>query len=320
MKLSICMPTYNRAGHLQNLLGVIFSQLEKYALLDVVEVLVSDNDSPDNTSEIVQKYLPLGLRYSKNPTNIGPDANFLKLFEMATGDYIWLPGDDDSINADTLAYIIKLIDTEQFDYLYLRSTGAQPTPQRGAVVVTARQLLMSTSIYTTFMTSQVIRASLIKAEISEARKFLGGFMAYYSIFLKTLYRSSKCLISDCQEVYAGSAANTGGYRFYKVWSVSVTEVLLESPFGADQALVSRFKTDMLLYLLLPITFQVRTSSDGFRFDSEDPSSALATYYNDPISKALWSFYLKGNLLLLKLVNIGLRTTIKARRLFNRQVI
>ena len=320
MKLSICMPTFNRSAHLKSLLEVIFTQLKKYELLNAVEVLVSDNDSVDDTATVVQEFLPLGLKYRKNDTNIGPDANFLKLFEQAKGDYIWLPGDDDSINADTLPYIIKLIDTERFDYLYLRSTGAPPTAQRDADVVTAKQLLMSTSIYTTFMTSQVIRADLIKCQINEARKFLGGFMAYYSIFLKALYNSRKCLISQCQEVYAGSAANTGGYRFYKVWSVSVTEVLLESPFGTDKEVVDRFKTDMLLYLLLPITYQVRTTNKGFRFDSEDPTSALETHYNDSFARSLWSYYLKGNLQMLKVLNLALRAVIKARRLMNKQVI
>ena len=51
--LSICIPTYNRAHYLKECLGSIVAQFDDRDVRDNVEVVVSDNASPDNTRELV---------------------------------------------------------------------------------------------------------------------------------------------------------------------------------------------------------------------------------------------------------------------------
>jgi glycosyltransferase involved in cell wall biosynthesis len=292
MKLSICIPSYNRAKHLDGLLAFVFAQLERHDLAHDVEILVSDNASPDNTQDVVGKYLARGLIYRRNESNIGPDANFLQLFEIAHGNYIWLPGDDDLFNEDTIPYVIGMIDLHRFDYLFLRASGKNAWKERGAVTVTPEQMLWKTTIFTSFMTSQVIRAALVKTRVAAARQYLGGFMAYYSIFLDALHASQVCLISEAREIFPANTENTGGYRFYQVWAVSAIKVLLESPFAQRRKLVRRFMWDMLLYLLLPISFRLRNQHQGFRFESENPEVAMRTYYSDPEFRRIWSPYFR----------------------------
>jgi hypothetical protein len=185
--------------------------------------------------------------------------------------------------------------------------------------VSPRELLWSTSIYTTFMTSQVIRASLVKSEVPRARQYLGGFMAYYSIFLNALGNSKKCLISDCQEVYPESAENTGGYKFYKVWGVSVIDVLKASPFGNDKSLVSKFRLDMLLFLLLPITYDIRSKSGGFKFVDESPAQSLSVHYDTGVSRWLWSAYLDSSKPSLQALHAFVRVAAKLRRMKYSQI-
>ena len=96
MQLSICVPTYNRAGFLYELLQSIVLNPPGHS----VEVCISDNCSTDATEEVVrrcQKSANIPIRYHRNSENRGPDYNYLKAVELAHGDYCWLMGSDDQL-------------------------------------------------------------------------------------------------------------------------------------------------------------------------------------------------------------------------------
>ena len=94
--LTIAIPTYNRAACLKDLLSALADQLKDEPR---VELIISDNASPDETPSVVQDFVARGLqvRYIRNAQNIGPDANFLQCFEAARGKYVWVFSDDDLI-------------------------------------------------------------------------------------------------------------------------------------------------------------------------------------------------------------------------------
>lgn len=293
-KLSICIPTYNRAQFLDELLEKIITQINVEDIFDAVEILVSDNNSIDETYLIAEKYKH-NIRYFKNLENIGPDANFLKLFEKAQGDYIWLPGDDDLIRSDTIRFLLKSIEKHDFDYLYLKTKGPSKKEwtERGCFSLDKIEFIKRINIYTTFMTSQVIRASLIKPKISKAKDYLGGFMAYYWLFLEALFSSKKCMISEEKEVFPGAASNTGGYKFYNVWSVSVFDVFLASSFSKERGIFSKMKFRMFFSLLLPITFRLKIAAGKSNFKDENPLESLNKYFGSFFYSRLINFYIKN---------------------------
>ena len=89
--LSICIPTYNRADYLDTCIKSIMHYTK-----DDIEILIQDNDSPDNTGEIVEKYnKDKRISYIKNPTNIGVVKNIWTLIGRAQGQYIVFLTDDD---------------------------------------------------------------------------------------------------------------------------------------------------------------------------------------------------------------------------------
>jgi glycosyltransferase involved in cell wall biosynthesis len=299
--LSICVPTYNRSGYLEKLLGNIRQQLKEFDLLGTVEVLVSDNASSDNTQDIAAKFSDI-IHYNRNPENVGPDANFLGLFEMAQGKYIWLPGDDDEVRSDTVRYILNMISAHDLDYLYLKTAGPViEAADRGGERVSNVELLKTVNIFTTFMTSQVVRASLIKTNIEEARPLLGGFMAYYKIFLEALWRSKCCIISSGREVYANED-NTGGYSFYRVWGSSVFDAFAASSFGTDREILSVMKQRMFLTLILPITYKLRTGVKGFHFVGEQPEDSMRKYFDGFLYKKIFSAYMHAPIWVLSPLN------------------
>jgi len=125
--LTLAIPTYNRSANLALLLGMIAPQL---AELPQIELIVSDNASPDDTEQVMRQFLAEGLqcRYIRNATNIQADPNFLQCYAKATGKYVWIFGDDDVIFPGALAHIVRYLQQEEADIVYLQPFGFFHSP------------------------------------------------------------------------------------------------------------------------------------------------------------------------------------------------
>lgn len=130
--LTLAIPTYNRAAHLELLLAHIAPQL---AALPQIELLISDNASTDNTAAVIQQFVAEGLtcRYLRNPANLDADPNFLQCFQQASGRYVWIFGDDDVLFPGSLAYIVSFLlradsDQGEYDLLYVAPFGFVDRP------------------------------------------------------------------------------------------------------------------------------------------------------------------------------------------------
>ena len=109
--LSICIPTYNRAPYLQRLLARLAQELAGTG--GQIEVVVSDNASTDGTAQICASS-PLGpsLRYVRQPTNIGAEANIQAAIRQARGTYAVYLADDDILLWPGIAAALALLDAD----------------------------------------------------------------------------------------------------------------------------------------------------------------------------------------------------------------
>ena len=116
--LTIAIPTFNRAAYLRELLSSLHGQLIEHPN---VELLISDNAGTDNTPAVIEEFSNRGLpmRYIRNEVNIGPDANFLQCYELAAGKYVWVFGDDDVMLEGGLSNVVKLLEQESPDYMFI---------------------------------------------------------------------------------------------------------------------------------------------------------------------------------------------------------
>ena len=121
MKLSICIPTYNRSTHLKNCLNsiILCDSKSKFNF----EVCVSDNCSSDDTESVVRHAQSfIDIKYQKNSSNIGIPRNFLQVVSMADGEFIWLIGDDDLLMPYAIIDLFKLFDAHpNVDFFYVNS-------------------------------------------------------------------------------------------------------------------------------------------------------------------------------------------------------
>jgi len=96
MKISICIPQYNRIAFLLKNLEWIAKQ--NYS---DIEVVISDDCSKDNTDIEIRKLIPTykyPIIYKRNEKNLGYDGNLRQSMELATGDYCFILGNDDTLN------------------------------------------------------------------------------------------------------------------------------------------------------------------------------------------------------------------------------
>lgn len=104
MRISFCVPTYNRAEDLKRCLDSILSNPE-----DDIEVVVQDNCSPDHTPAVVESFTDSRLKYWRNPQNIGSVQNAMMLIPKTTGSYLFFLTDDDYLLPGALAKLQNFI-------------------------------------------------------------------------------------------------------------------------------------------------------------------------------------------------------------------
>lgn len=126
-RFSVCIPAYNRAALLPELLDSIFSQ--DY---DAFEVVIVEDGSPERVEiaavahAYAEKY-PGRLFYHENAENLGYDGNLRRLIEEATGDYVVFMGNDDLMAKGALSAMANAVRSSPQVGVILRSYSSFKT-------------------------------------------------------------------------------------------------------------------------------------------------------------------------------------------------
>lgn len=107
--LTVCIPAYNRAAFLDELLHSIFKQEFKD-----FNVLICEDNSPERAqiASIAQRFslqYPNQVFYEENQINLGYDGNIRQLISLATGHYCVFMGNDDLMCSGALACIADIV-------------------------------------------------------------------------------------------------------------------------------------------------------------------------------------------------------------------
>lgn len=121
IKLSVCIPTYNREQLLKQTIESIIAEID----IKSAEIIVSDNASADNTEAVVKELMTCHpcIKYFKNKQNIGLDENTLECIRKASGQYCWLCSDDDIVLSGAYKKILSVIDKHAPNFIYLNYAG-----------------------------------------------------------------------------------------------------------------------------------------------------------------------------------------------------
>lgn len=104
-KVSVIIPTYNRANILARAIDSVLCQT-----YENFELIIVDDKSQDNTSKIVKEFKDSRIRYYKNEKNLGGSVTRNVGIEKAKCEYIAFLDDDDSWLPTKLEKQISLIE------------------------------------------------------------------------------------------------------------------------------------------------------------------------------------------------------------------
>jgi glycosyltransferase involved in cell wall biosynthesis len=106
-KLTICLPTYNGGKFLKAALDSVLNQDFRD-----FQVIICDDDSRDNTAEIIKDYLGKDerIKYWQNHQRLGLFANWNKCLEYGDSEYVTIFAQDDIMLPNNLSAKIKILD------------------------------------------------------------------------------------------------------------------------------------------------------------------------------------------------------------------
>ena len=126
--VTVGIPTYDRRDSLLRAVASVLAQ--SYRPIDLV---ICDNASADGTREACQGLAARHqeIRYIRQERNVGPTANFNRVFGEARGPYFMWLGDDDWLDPDYLATCVAVLEADSSAVL----VAGRPEYHRGAELV-----------------------------------------------------------------------------------------------------------------------------------------------------------------------------------------
>lgn len=222
--LSICIPTYNRASFLHTSL----CRLQQGITAEMnIEVLISDNCSPDETPDVVNVAMDNGLEctYIRNDSNIGPDGNFLQCFHKAKGKYIWLCGDDDYLIPENLKQLYDTLKSGEYGLVELCQNKSQYGLQP-KVFSDSGDFLSQIHVYVTFMSSNIFRKDAVS--IIDGEKYKGSNLIHVPYFLTSATMGLPNVMYYPQILETGADSNNnGGYNLFQVFCENLLTIIHE---------------------------------------------------------------------------------------------
>lgn len=109
MRISICIPQFNRIAFLK----IVLAEIEQQSY-DNIEVCISDDASSDDTEKEIKRIkenYKFPVKYHRFELNQGYDRNLRMSMEMSSGDYCFILGNDDSLSDfDAIRRLVNFLD------------------------------------------------------------------------------------------------------------------------------------------------------------------------------------------------------------------
>lgn len=283
MKLTIAIPTYNRADYLDRCLRSLVRQLPN--LNYDVELMVHDNASTDHTKAVVDGYIAEGfdIAYFTNTDNKGIDYNILQCYKHASGDYVVAFGDDDILYDGVLNGLDELL-AQDYGIIYLQNNNIpadnpldvriQNDAIRFKKYKGAFAILNQINYYFTYTSACIINRKYFDVDDS----YVGCFVALTPCILKAIQRAPENIYVNTPCI-GFQPENSGGYKVIDVFAVNLNEVMKKEI--SDRRIIRCINTHLLLgfFPIWMIRFRQNKSVNS-HFFKENPLVALKRVYKD----------------------------------------
>ena len=233
-KLSVLIPTYNRANKLLRLLKNIETNIVDSNIKEEIEVLISDNASEDNTQEVVADYQTdkFKITYFRQSINLRFDGNVRFLYEQANTDYVWFFADDDIMLPGAILTILEGIERYKPDVLL--SSFIQPPgwegrtytfPNRYEIITDPKTMIELVFKCTKLSVYVMKKVSFSSKQLNELKPFYENGFYFVDLSYSVLGLRDKpklCIVSEplstCDDDYIKFDFPPGVFKdMYKVF-------------------------------------------------------------------------------------------------------
>jgi len=195
IKLSITIPTYNRAKYLDECLNSIYDQKE--VNFNEIEIVVSDNNSSDETESVINKWKQKFsiFIYKKNSVNLGPTRNIRNVLNLGRGDYIWLFGDDDIFLKDyAIKKILDIASDDKYAFIWVGSTEIGKSHKRNKDrLIEVDHIKLLSSLDSGLISRYIFQK---KAYSETKRTFFETYLDQIGIILEISYKNKSLIVTD----------------------------------------------------------------------------------------------------------------------------
>ena len=233
---------------------------------DLIEVIVSDNASPDGTADMIIRVMATHpnfcLRHVSNQENQGPDANILQVLRLGNGEYTCLLSDDDILLPGALKAMLGLLcDHPTINAFCLNTSSFIHVPTEATAnpdfTVAADQIITNPSDCLRFVGSRITFISLLmfrRPPIAPPAydSYIGSSLLQAYVYLDVLAGGGMYVT---KQVFLGVRGNnTGGYSFYEVFVSHFADVMRYARSqGYSEKAVQAVLSQHLIRFLAPFT-------------------------------------------------------------------
>jgi glycosyltransferase involved in cell wall biosynthesis len=230
-RLSLCIPTLNRAAYIGEALDSMSSQAT-----DEVEIVVVDGGSTDGTGDIVrdrQRRWPR-LRYLRREQDLGVERDTDKAVELAKGEYCWLMTSDDVLKPGAIGAVLDVIrqghqlivvNAEVRDIRLrklLEPSKLRPIANRVYAPGECERLFVDVAEYLSYMGGVVIRKDLWEAR--DRTGYLDTDFVHVGVIFQAPLPGTAIVITEpLISIRYGNATWTP--RQFEVWGINWPTVL-----------------------------------------------------------------------------------------------
>lgn len=111
--LTIGIPIFNGQNTIRKTLTSIYNSLHLLKNQEMVELVICDNASTDQTSNIIHNFFTekkMDGLYFRHSHNLGFDSNLDSIVKFSKGKYVWFIGCDDEVKNGALSRLMEKLD------------------------------------------------------------------------------------------------------------------------------------------------------------------------------------------------------------------
>ncbi len=274
--ITIGIFTYNRSNYLDKCLQSIFNQIGNDNLF---EILISDNNSTDDTKLVVDKYKAKysNLKYYKNENNVGPMKNVHKVFERASGEFVIAHGDDDYLSYLSVYKLVDMIyKNRDCSIMYMLHSNKEFSIYNGTGI---NDYIGQVSFISTFISGMVLKKSDF-SKIQDKEKFVYTDINQVYIQLELLRNNPKFAVLKGKTLDGNSGEhNPEGYNFGEVFIKNYLDILhYFTQYGLEERIIKNEKYKLLKSMIIPWCRKIIT--ENIKLDISDIMTLFYNYYKD----------------------------------------